>query len=214
MSAEVFLQAILADPDDDAPRLVYADWLEDSDPARAEFIRVQCRLADSKEALSRSAVDDPLPAGALIFSKRTPLESREWHLLYENAPKWLGGAPGEWPVGHPGGRVNVSTGGGAPVTYQFRRGFIGHVTSPADVWLRHGDAILAAHPVTEVTLTTWPNLTILCGIQFTTAGPVDYQFLKHRFSLPANTPASEIVRHAFGLAWPRIRKWNLPGATQ
>jgi uncharacterized protein (TIGR02996 family) len=24
-----FIQAILADPDDDAPRLVYADWLEE-----------------------------------------------------------------------------------------------------------------------------------------------------------------------------------------
>jgi uncharacterized protein (TIGR02996 family) len=33
-------------PDDDAPRLVYADWLEDNgDPERAEFIRVQIELA-------------------------------------------------------------------------------------------------------------------------------------------------------------------------
>ena len=41
----MFLAAIKAAPDDDAPRLELADWLEeDGQPERAEFIRVQCRL--------------------------------------------------------------------------------------------------------------------------------------------------------------------------
>ena len=40
-----FLRTILASPEDDAPRLVYADWLdENGDPDRAEFIRLQIRL--------------------------------------------------------------------------------------------------------------------------------------------------------------------------
>lgn len=40
------LRAILADPDDDAPRLIYADWIdENGDPARAAFIRAQITLA-------------------------------------------------------------------------------------------------------------------------------------------------------------------------
>ena len=44
--AEAFLQAIVADPDDDAPRLVFADWLDDhGDADRAAFIRAQVRLA-------------------------------------------------------------------------------------------------------------------------------------------------------------------------
>jgi uncharacterized protein (TIGR02996 family) len=39
------LQAILANPYDDAPRLVYADWLEEhGQPQTGEFIRVQCEL--------------------------------------------------------------------------------------------------------------------------------------------------------------------------
>jgi uncharacterized protein (TIGR02996 family) len=43
---DAFLADILAHPDDDAPRLVYADWLDDhGDEPRAEFIRLQCRLA-------------------------------------------------------------------------------------------------------------------------------------------------------------------------
>jgi uncharacterized protein (TIGR02996 family) len=38
--------AIRANPDDDTPRLVYADWIQEhGDEARAEFIRVQCALA-------------------------------------------------------------------------------------------------------------------------------------------------------------------------
>jgi uncharacterized protein (TIGR02996 family) len=50
------LKAITAQADDDTPRLVYADWLDENKPhrrpspavgpsARAEFIRIQCRLA-------------------------------------------------------------------------------------------------------------------------------------------------------------------------
>ena len=45
-----FLQAVLADPEDDAPRLIYADWLdEQGEGERAEFIRVQCALARMDE---------------------------------------------------------------------------------------------------------------------------------------------------------------------
>lgn len=45
-AAAEFLRLILADPDADGPRLVYADWLESGgEPARAEFIRLQCAAA-------------------------------------------------------------------------------------------------------------------------------------------------------------------------
>ena len=41
-----FLNAIHDNPDDDTPRLVYADWLEEhGEPDRAEFIRVGVELA-------------------------------------------------------------------------------------------------------------------------------------------------------------------------
>jgi uncharacterized protein (TIGR02996 family) len=42
--ADAFLAAIIAQPDDDNVRLVFADWLEEhGDRARAEFIRLQIR---------------------------------------------------------------------------------------------------------------------------------------------------------------------------
>jgi uncharacterized protein (TIGR02996 family) len=49
MSAETaFIRTILADPSDPAPRLVYADWLEErGDPDsvhRAEYLRKECQL--------------------------------------------------------------------------------------------------------------------------------------------------------------------------
>jgi uncharacterized protein (TIGR02996 family) len=48
-----FLDAVRENPDDDTPRLVYADWLDEhGQPERAEFIRVQC-------ALARLDPDDP-----------------------------------------------------------------------------------------------------------------------------------------------------------
>ena len=43
------LAAILAHPDEDTPRLMFADWLDEhGQPERAEFIRVQCELAQGE----------------------------------------------------------------------------------------------------------------------------------------------------------------------
>lgn len=44
MNAEL-LDAIIADPDDESLRLVYADWCEERGDPRADFIRVQLELA-------------------------------------------------------------------------------------------------------------------------------------------------------------------------
>jgi uncharacterized protein (TIGR02996 family) len=45
---DAFISEILASPRDDAPRLVFADWLEERGDPRGEFLRVSVRL----EALS------------------------------------------------------------------------------------------------------------------------------------------------------------------
>lgn len=41
---QAFIQAILANPTDDSPRLVYADWLEERGDSRGEFLRIQTAL--------------------------------------------------------------------------------------------------------------------------------------------------------------------------
>jgi uncharacterized protein (TIGR02996 family) len=75
---QAFLQAICEAPEDDTPRLVYADWLEENGQAeRAQFIRVQCELA-------RLPPDDPAcPA----------LREREKKLLRGNRQRWQAGKP-------------------------------------------------------------------------------------------------------------------------
>jgi uncharacterized protein (TIGR02996 family) len=72
---EAFLQEIIANPDEDAPRLVYADYLEEhGDPDRADFIRVQCAL----ESLDQ---DD---------ERRPVLAAREHQLLKQHEIQWVG----------------------------------------------------------------------------------------------------------------------------
>jgi uncharacterized protein (TIGR02996 family) len=71
---DAFMADIVANPDDDTPRLVYADWLEDNgDPERAAFIRAQCRLA----AMGRYELE------------RYDLEGELDALLKKNARRWL-----------------------------------------------------------------------------------------------------------------------------
>ncbi|MCI0702163.1 MAG: TIGR02996 domain-containing protein [Planctomycetia bacterium] len=44
--ADALLRAIIRHPEDDTPRLIYADWLQENGRSEeAEFIRVECRLA-------------------------------------------------------------------------------------------------------------------------------------------------------------------------
>jgi uncharacterized protein (TIGR02996 family) len=78
LEAAPFLRAVLADPDDDAPRLIYADWLdENGDGQRAEFIRIQCQLAR-------------LPAHD---GRRVALAWRERALFDANAHVWRAELP-------------------------------------------------------------------------------------------------------------------------
>lgn len=46
---QAFLDQVLAHPDDDVPRLIYADYLEEVGDPRGEFIRLQCELAEIDE---------------------------------------------------------------------------------------------------------------------------------------------------------------------
>ncbi len=56
-TSQALLAAIAAEPENDLPRLVYADWLDENGQSiRAEFIRLQIEIAH-KEILPRAQVD-------------------------------------------------------------------------------------------------------------------------------------------------------------
>ncbi len=70
------LRAIAEADEDNLPRLVYADWLDErGDAARAEFIRVQCELASAPESETRSLT----------------LRVRERELLTAHRREWCSG---------------------------------------------------------------------------------------------------------------------------
>src|SRR5262249_44531588 len=115
-----FLAEILERPEDDAPRLVYADWLEDNgDPDRAEFIRAQCERAR-------------LPAGD---QRHAALLRREEVLLRRNRKAWLA----ELPRLDGGWWQELGRGWGARARF-----------ATAAAFLRHAPAVLAAAPVEAV----------------------------------------------------------------
>src|SRR5262245_18234653 len=83
---DVFVHAILNNPDDDTTRLVFADWLEEHGRAsHAELIRVQCELA----RLPKRSREPKVKA------RREKLAAREKELLRqpEFFPKWPAGMP-------------------------------------------------------------------------------------------------------------------------
>src|ERR1051325_120601 len=73
-----FLQDIKQNPDDDAPRLILADWLDErGEEDRARFLRAQVELA-------RRADDAP---------RRGELRRQERELRHRHEYTWLGPLP-------------------------------------------------------------------------------------------------------------------------
>jgi uncharacterized protein (TIGR02996 family) len=133
--ADAFLANIIADPDSDGPRLVYADWLDDrGDGDRAEFIRVQCGLAKVDE------------------NNRDihPLASRERELLEKHQQEWLRPLR---EIAYPEGRGWLGRWRTKVVfAAVFRRGFPEAVVLPCSRFLRHGEDLFRAAPIQEVQL--------------------------------------------------------------
>ena len=144
---DALLAAIRQAPRDDAPRLVYADWLDEhGDPDRAEFIRLQIeidpfRRPDTDLDRWRRAVidrhlDNPVPNdfppdlhgyADLARRERTLRKARQW--------EWLGRL----------GRVDEDSADHLKVA--FRRGFAEEVGLTASAFLEFGDDVRAACPL-------------------------------------------------------------------
>lgn len=115
-----FLPAILGRPHDDGPRLIYADFLDESDSssdrARAELIRLQC-------ALSRLPRD---------HARREELVGLEAELLHKFLPRWTD-------------HLRDLTLG-----VEFRRGIPDSVVVDTAAFLARGEELLRRAPVQRV----------------------------------------------------------------
>jgi uncharacterized protein (TIGR02996 family) len=132
---DTFLRAILAAPTDDAPRLVYADWLEESArTARAAFIRVQCALAAGR---SGAAVDPEL---------RRALQRQQAAIVSGHLLGW------DREFAAAAGLERVSDG---YWDWGWDRGFIDDFVCSAEHWLAVGARVRKLQPVRLVKLTRW-----------------------------------------------------------
>jgi uncharacterized protein (TIGR02996 family) len=152
-----FLTAILAAPDDDTPRLVFADWLDergtDDDKARAALIRTQCAA-------------ELLPPGS---PERRRLDRQASAIVKANEKRWL----------------KDLRAGKFGTDYKFRRGFLDGVSmSPTKFIKRGGDLLTlaptlrsvrfpyAANEVTELAASPFlariasADLTLMCTCGF------------------------------------------------
>ena len=201
------LAAVLAAPDDDAPRLVFADWLEENgEPERAAFICCQIELARLGDnwidfAVGPHAADYPEFEDERDWRAVTDrLAGRERELLQRHDNEWKIWCPYTARGGIDGREIECHH---SPAGQMFRRGFVETVEMDADDWLAHGDAILAAHPATEVRLTTWPN------IPFTRPGEAHLK-VGNRFVSSCRASYGDAVTDCLRHLWPVVRTWHLP----
>ncbi len=142
-----FIAAILADPDADDVRLIYADWLEDHEQSeRAEFIRVQVELAkfDVNDLAAKGMSKWPTTAAWHSESNRLiRLHAREIELSCLDRRDWMGAA-----------KDIVPNGARFDDHLTWCRGFVESLACSAADWFAHADAITACQPVRAVTLTT------------------------------------------------------------
>lgn len=175
--AVAFVRAICSAPEDDTPRLVYADWLEEHGQAdRAEFVRLQIRIAGIEAHCWCGAcvrkrgrlgqhhngpcgVDkerDELPDGS---SRQAFLRRRERELF-----------PSASSLGLPDGWVVTSgiTPDGPTPAATVRRGFVAALTCTAEEWLRVADDVYWHPDQTECSVcgerhSRFPSVCSTCG---------------------------------------------------
>ena len=124
MDESALLQSVIDDPDADAPRLVFADFLDDragpGDADRAEFIRVSIEAEPLLDASPRAV----------------ELRDRADFLLQSNAARWQ---PRSIPAAD-------------GVAFYYRRGFIEQVTLPATRFFAQPNAVFGVGPVRSLRL--------------------------------------------------------------
>lgn len=134
---EALLRAVAANPDDDTPRLAYADCLQelggDANAARAQFIRLQIDLARE--------------TGAGWFSQAERL-SESCRLAGRYGDQWLDELP-KW--------VRAGLQGAKPGVGDFARGFLETALVSPVLFATHGGDLLDLAPVRRLQVALKPK---------------------------------------------------------
>lgn len=127
------LGAVLAAPEDDAPRLVYADWLTERGDPRGEFIQLQCLLGRSLYGARGYPLRDG--SGVQTIATIEQITKRETALLKKHQKEWIA------PI-----RSIVRT-------WTWKRGFVHSVVADAEKFFAGLDALFTTTPLFGADLT-------------------------------------------------------------
>lgn len=141
---QALIATILAHPADDLPRKVYADWLDEHGfHERAEFIRVQCALAEDGlcSLVGRKMMDGVTPTDCGGTCDQCRLRERERELLEANviwglpiASIFFGADPRAYvEYGHSGCAYHHQ--GATKITWAWSRGFAESIRLPLSAFL-------------------------------------------------------------------------------
>lgn len=124
---EAFHAAICAQPDEDTPRLAFADFLQEQggneNAFRAEYIRGAVRVAREE-----------------VWSPAWQAAKAEWDKLDHKVRQRAAQRKLDW-VAHLRGRV---------VAFEFDRGFVGHVTVHSKRFVAEGEKFFSQDPIRSV----------------------------------------------------------------
>lgn len=167
---EALMATILANPDDDLARLVFADWLEEygdeDDAAHAEWIRVGCELAKTPKVAYKTIQGIPgdvasYTAGVCESCDKSRPDRCQYHLLkireselHINLERKMIRRNGLVGFSPSGMSYRESLRHTPPNVVFFDRGFIHAVACDSATWLDHGGELAKREPVEAVTLTT------------------------------------------------------------
>jgi uncharacterized protein (TIGR02996 family) len=179
---EALLAAIAAHPEEDTPRLAFADWLDEhNQPIRAEFIRVQVAV--------KSLVDLP----SIEQGKQIHLFKRQQELLDNHMADLIG------PLAADLGYFDVI----------FDRGFVAELKLDAGRLLRHADAIRALKPLPEITVkdVAWWLEEGIPSEEMQLASAIIMQSDDRPEAVPLNPAGFSAL--TIRAPWPRLRKLDL-----
>jgi uncharacterized protein (TIGR02996 family) len=156
--ATALIASMRAKPEEDTPRLAYADLVEErGQHLRAELIRVQVARA---RLHPKPRLPPPLVDGTItgipdpVRSEADALDARAAELLLRlPAPTWCP-VTFNW---HFDENTFAAQAANPEPWVLVRRGFVEHVRCPWDHWLDWVDWFRANHPCERVTLTTMPE---------------------------------------------------------
>jgi uncharacterized protein (TIGR02996 family) len=144
-----FLHMILENPDEDAPRLVYADWLEEQGDPLAEFIRLQCELVITQD--EQQELTNQLFAVPHFPSRKEQDFLRQGQCLDLHADEWLQPLARPW-IRPDGDLITVRQSRHDDTLVELRRGFVESVVMGTEQGRKSLTALLQTQPLASIQL--------------------------------------------------------------